>query len=117
MTTALFSTIILLSLIYVLIPLFTEANWPFLKRGMLSELRSARKEGILAISDLDDEYAMGKLTRDDYARLRDSLKHEVAPVLKKEMEISGAETPVPGQNGLTPSLLREVIRICGLKHS
>jgi hypothetical protein len=120
MTTVLFSAIILVALIYVLIPLFTEANWPFLKRGMLTELHSARKEGVLAISDLDEEYAMGKLTEDDYVHLRESLKHEIAPVLRKEIEMAGKETARPAgpvQDSLTAGLLREGIRICGLKRS
>jgi hypothetical protein len=120
MMTVLFITIILISFVYILVPLCYEAYWPFMKGGTLSELHSVRKEGVMAISDLDDEYAMGKLTKEDYIYLREGLKHEIAPVLKKEMEMAGKETPGsdgPGQDSFTTGLLREVIRICGLKHS
>ena len=119
MTALLFVLILLISLIYVLFPLFNEPYWPFLKRGTLSELHSAHKEGVMAISDLDEEYAMGKLTNEDYVHIRDGLKHEIVPVMKKEMEISREETAFPhstGRNGLTAGLLREVIRICGIKN-
>jgi hypothetical protein len=119
MTALLFVLIILVSLIYVLFPLFNEPYWPFLKRGTLSELHSAHKEGVIAITDLDEEYAMGKLTREDYVHIRDGLKHDIAPVMKKEIEISREETSFPdgrGRNGLTAGLLREVIRICGIKN-
>jgi hypothetical protein len=100
--------------------LFDEPSWPFLKKGVLSELRSAKKEGLMAISDLDFEYEMGKLTQDDYIFLRDNLKSEVSPVLKKEMEITGnriLKQVDSSSNNLTPNLLREVIRICSLRRS
>lgn len=119
MTTVLFSVIILVSLFYVLIPLFKEPYWPFLKRSVLSELHSARKEGLMAISDLDTEYEMGKLSRTDYVLLRDSLKIEIAPILKKEREMAGKEHSEPAgrTDNITLKMLREVVRICGIKHS
>jgi hypothetical protein len=116
----LFGVIIFGSFIYILMPLFGEPCWPFLNRGNLSDLHSARKEGVLAISELDEEYAMGKLTKEDYQQLREGLKHEVAPILKKEIEMTGKDihaSVVPSRNGVTGSLLREVARICGLKRS
>jgi hypothetical protein len=120
MIAVLFGAVIFVSCIYILIPLFGDPCWPFLERGNLSDLHSARKEGVRAISDLDEEYAMGKLTKEDYEQLRDALKHEVAPILKKEIEMTGKDmyaTAGPGRNGITGILLREVIRICGLKRS
>jgi hypothetical protein len=115
----LFAIMVLVSLVYVLLPLFDEPCWPILKKGTLTELRSAKKEGLMAISDLDSEYEMGKLTKDDYVYLRESLKGEVAPVLKKEMDIQKQEKSKPEElptDNVTSDLVREVIRICGIKH-
>lgn len=114
----LFAIMVLVSLLYILIPLFDEPCWPFLKKGLLTELRSSKKEGLMAISDLDNEYEMGKLTKDDYLSLRESLKSEVAPVLKKEMEIQKQEESKPEElssDNVSSNLVREVIRICGIK--
>jgi hypothetical protein len=119
MTAILFAIILLITLLYILFPLFNERYWPFLKRGALSELHSAHKEGVIAISDLDEEYQMGKLSKNDYFHIREGLKHEIAPVLKKEMELSGegsAGLSSQGRNGRTVELLREVVRICGIKN-
>ena len=115
----LFAIMVVAALVYVLLPLFDEPCWPFLKKGVLTELRSAKKEGLMAISDLDNEYEMGKLTKEDYVSLRESLKREVAPVLKKEMEIAKQEESKPAElptDNTTSDLVREVIRICGIKH-
>ncbi|MEF9426933.1 MAG: hypothetical protein L0956_07100 [Candidatus Mariimomonas ferrooxydans] len=113
----LFNIIVFLLLVYVLMPLFKEPYWPFLKRGLLSELQSDKKEGLMAISDLDTEYEMGKLTKDDYVFLRNRLKSEIVPVLKKETEIAGNEIaalPEQPKSNLTENLFREVIRICSI---
>lgn len=108
----------LAALLYVLFPLFKEAFWPFLGPGELSELQRARKEGLMAIADVDSEYEMGKLTQEDYAVLRESLKGEVIPVLKRQ-KLALGEGAAHGGNHLRPGLkkdiLREVIRICGTK--
>jgi hypothetical protein len=115
----LFAIMVIVSFVYILIPLFGEPFWPFLKKGVLTDLRSAKKEGLLAISDLDTEYEMGKLTNDDYVSLRKSLKSEVTPVLKKEMDIKADKESNPMEltpDKFTSNLLREVIRICGIKH-
>ena len=115
----LFAVMVILSFVYILIPLFGEPGWPFLKKGVLTDLRSAKRQGLTAISDLDSEYEMGKLTNDDYVSLRESLKSEVAPVLRKEMDIKAHEDSKPVElppDKFTSNLVREVIRICGIKH-
>lgn len=115
----LFAFMVIVSFVYILIPLFGEPCWPFLKKGVLTDLRSTKREGLMAISDLDAEYEMGKLTNDDYLSLRASLKSEVAPVLRKEMEMKIQKDIEPAalpQDRFTSNLVREVIRICGIKH-
>ena len=115
----LFAVMVIVSFVYILIPLFGEPCWPFLKKGVLTDLGSAKREGLMAISDLDAEYEMGKLTNDDYLSLRESLKSEVTPVLRKEMDIKAHEESKPVElppDKFTSSLVREVVRICGIKH-
>jgi hypothetical protein len=114
-----FAVMVIASFVYILVPLFGEPCWPFLKKGVLTDLRSAKKEGLTAISELDSEYEMGKLTNDDYVSLRESLKREVTPVIRKEMDIKALEESKPVElpaDKFTSNLVREVIRICGIKH-
>lgn len=114
-----FSILVLIALIYILSPLLGETHWPFLSKGKVTEIHNARKEGIWAISDVDTEYEMGKLTKDDYAVLRDYLKSEVVPVITAEQDLlSPLLKPVKGiSEGLREDLMREVVRICGKKFS
>ncbi len=114
-----FFLFVLIALIYVLSPLVGENHWPFLSKGKLTEIHNARKEGIWAISDVDSEYEIGKLTKDDHALLRDYLKREVAPVIKAEKDLlDPALQPVKGISaGLKKDLMREVVRICGKRFS
>jgi hypothetical protein len=118
--TALFAGIALLILVYVLLPLLKDAYWPCGNGRELAELHRARKEGLWAIADVDEEYEMGKLTEEDYVSLRQSLKSEVIPVLKKERDIIGGAVPPSGNHvgdDLKEDMLREVMRICGTRHS
>jgi hypothetical protein len=114
----LFAVMVIVSFVYILIPLFGEPFWPFLKKGVLIDLLSAKKEGLMAISELDTEYEMGKLTNDDYVSFRENLKQEVAPVIRKEMDIKAHEESKPVKlptDKFTSNFIKEVIRICGLK--
>lgn len=119
MIAILFSFFVLISLIYILSPLLGETHWPFLSKGKLTEIHNARKEGIWAISDVDSEYEMGKLTKDDHAFLRNFLKSEVAPVIRAEKDIlDPALKPVKGiSEELKKDLIREVVRIWGRNFS
>lgn len=119
MIAILFSFFVLISLVYILSPLLGEAHWPFLSKGKLTEIHNARREGIWAISDVDAEYKMGKLTQDDHVFLRNYLKGEVAPVLKEEKDIlARALRPTKGiSEDLKQDLMREVVRIWGRKFS
>lgn len=119
MIAILFSFFVLISFIYILSPLLGETHWPFLSKGKLTEIHNARKEGIWAISDVDSEYEMGKLTKDDHAFLRNFLKSEVAPVIRAEIDIlDPALKPVKGiSEELKKDLIREVVRIWGRKFS
>lgn len=114
-----FSILVLITLLYVFSPLFGETYWPFLSKGNLTELHHARKEGIWAISDVDSEYEMGKLTKDDYTFLREYLKGEVAPVLKEEKDILNSALMPEKEisEDLKKDIIREVVRIWGKKFS
>lgn len=115
-----FSVLALGTLVYVLFPVFKDGFWPFLRQGELAELQRARKEGLLAIADIDAEYEMGKLTREDYTSLRESLKSEVIPILKKHRLSAGEGAGYSGNHldaQLKEDLLKEVTRICGTTQS
>ena len=97
-------------------PFASDRFWPYITKQKYSVLASAKKEGIWAISDVDNEYEMGKLSEEDYNSLRKHLKAEVLPVLKKEKELlesiryeDGAEISLQ----LKHDLYKEGIRHCG----
>ncbi len=116
----LFFFLILFSLVYVLGPLLKESYWPFLRKGVFTEIHGDKKEGIWAISDVDFEYEMGKLTREDYASTREFLKRQAFPVLEKERDFSKKIILKPGKEiskNLKKDITKEVLRICGKKFS
>ena len=90
-----FFFLILFSLVYVLGPLLKESYWPFLRKGVFTEIHGDKKEGIWAISDIDFEYEMGKLTTEDYTSTRQHLKETVLPVMEKERDFSKKITLKP----------------------
>ena len=115
-----FFLLMLVSLIYIFSPLLKESYWPFLKKGLFTEVQEDKKEGIWAISDVDFEYEIGKLTKEDYTSTREYLKETVLPVLEKERDFSKKiilkprkELPVK----LKTDVVREVIKICGKRLS
>ncbi|MEE9524271.1 MAG: hypothetical protein V3V59_05905 [Thermodesulfovibrionales bacterium] len=116
MTVVLFSVFVVMSLFYIFSPMFSDVYWPYLKKGMLDDLQSSRTEGIWAISDVDSEYEMGKLTKDEHAFLRKNLKEEVVPIIKQERDILKGDTLAPKREisrELKENIIKEVIRICG----
>ena len=115
-----FFFLILFSLVYVLSPLLKESYWPFLRKGFFAKIHEDKKEGIWAISDIDFEYEMGKLTREDYASTREFLKRQAFPVLEKERDFSKKIILKPGKEiskNLKKDITKEVLRICGKKFS
>lgn len=120
MMVLLFFILILIFLIYIFIPLMKESFWPFIKRGVLAEIQEAKKEGIWAISDIDFEHEIGKLTTEDYTSTREYLKGEVLPVLERERDFSKKIILKPKKElsrGLKKDIIREVLKICGKKLS
>ncbi|HDH01039.1 MAG TPA: hypothetical protein ENG80_04435 [Nitrospirae bacterium] len=116
MILAVFFLFSLLLLFYILSPIFGERYWPFMRGGVFEQLYGERKTGIWAISDVDAEYEMGKLTEEDHSLLREQFKAEVAPVLlrEKELTINSGLSPEKGLSGeLREEMIKEVIRICG----
>jgi hypothetical protein len=66
----------------------------------LKEL-NARKESLLsAIKDIEFDYGLGKLSREDYEDLNTRYKVEAAEVLKKMDEISGGKPAAPVEDEL-----------------
>ncbi len=115
-----FFILILAFLIYIFVPLVNESYWPFINRGSLAGIQEEKKESIRAISDLDFEYEMGKLTKDDYTSTREFLKKQALPVMEKERDFSKRIILEPGKEiskGLKKNITKEVLRICGKKLS
>jgi hypothetical protein len=56
------------------------------------ELLSARREILAQIKDLDMEFQIGKLTREDYDTTRERLTHEAVGILK-QMDAGAAAGP------------------------
>lgn len=111
-----FFILILAFLLYILSPLINESYWPFISRGAIAEIQEEKKEGIWAISDIDFEYEMGKLTKEDYDSTREFLKRRALPVLKRERDFSKNIILKPGKEiskNLKKNIIKEVLRICG----
>ncbi len=120
MIVLLFFILILFFLVYIFIPLMKESYWPFLRKGIFSEIHGDKKVGIWAISDIDFEYEMGKLTTEDYASTREFLKGEVLPVLERERNFSKEIILKPKKElsrVLKKDIIREVLKICGRRLS
>lgn len=118
MTILLFLILAVGTVIYMATPLFWERFWPFLDGSAAGEIRRAKREGLWAISDIDSEYEMGKITEGDYASLRGRLKSDLMEAMKREREVlggAGAEESEELPHNLKRKLLFEVLRICGLK--
>ncbi|GBE03094.1 MAG TPA: hypothetical protein ENG95_06005 [Nitrospirae bacterium] len=113
-----FFILMLIFLVYILVPLINESYWPFVSRGTFAVIQEEKKECIRAISDVDFEYEMGKLTKEDYMVTREFLKRQARPALEKERDFSKGITLKPGKEiskSLKKSITKEVLRICGKK--
>jgi|Deesub1362A_J573_1020465.scaffolds.fasta_scaffold32171_2 hypothetical protein len=105
-------------LLYVAVPLVREPYWQFVNLRRLKEIYEEKKTGLWAITDIDNEYEMGKLSEEDYKLLREQFKSEILPVLKRERELTGMER-IDGKDGdryaekIREEALSEVIRIWG----
>lgn len=101
---------------YIILPFAKDRFWPYIESKKYTAIASAKKEGIWAISDVDNEYELGKLTDKDYETLRKHLKAEVFPVLKKEKELLESIRYTDGDEislELKHDLYKEVIKHCG----
>lgn len=119
MSVVVFFLLALACLLYMGSPLVMQKYWPALKSSPLSELQRARKEGIWAISDVDNEYEMGKLTEADHAYLRQRLKAELLVVMEQEKKLT-EDISMPAEDSdisppLKKNLLAEVLRVCGIQ--
>lgn len=117
----LFFILILASLAYILLPLAGENYWPFMSGGTLAGIQTEKKEGIQAISDIDFEFEMGKLTEEDHASTREYLKRQALPALKMERDLLNRMGLIKPKQEISKKLKqdinKEVLRICGKKLS
>lgn len=108
--------------LYVAVPIVREPYWQFVNLRRLKEIYEEKKTGLWAITDIDNEYEMGKLSEEDYRLLREQFKSEILPVLKRERELTGMER-IDGKDSdrhvekIREEVLSEVIRIWGRRFS
>lgn len=118
MSVVVFFVLALAALIYAASPLLWERFWPAFDKSLVIEIQREKKEGIWAISDVDSEYEMGKLTDHDYTALRAHLKEDLIKVMQKEKALL-KNTEHQAIASVAPvfkrKLLSEVLRICGTK--
>ncbi len=109
-------------LIYTGMPLLREPYWPFVNLSKLREITEEKRTGIWAITDIENEFQMGKLSEEDYNMLMKQFRSEILPVLKKEQDLLGKSPGMSGENGdlneeIRQRVLLEVLRICGKRLS
>lgn len=118
MSVVVFFVLAIITFIYLAVPLMQERFWPFIDSSPVAELQREKREGLWAISDVDAELEMGKITPEDHGALRGVLKSELLEVMSREKALLG-EVDAQGIEGMPASLkgklLYEVLRICGLK--
>ncbi len=109
-------------LIYTGMPLLREQYWQFVNLSKLREITEEKRTGIWAITDIENEFQMGKLSEEDYNMLMEQFRNEILPVLKREQELLGKSPGTSGENGnlsegIRQRVLLEVLRICGKRLS
>ena len=82
--------------LFVLWPAFSGARgrWDFSDEDTPLGRLAARREVLVGnLADLDFEFAMGKVSEDDYRALRDSLKRQTLKIME-QMEVIAAGTSI-----------------------
>ena len=120
MVIVVFFVLAIATLVYAGSPLLKERSWPQIESHPVTDIQREKREGLWAISDVDSEYEMGKLTTEDHAKLRARMKAELAVIIHRERSMAGhayasGESDIPP--GLKKKLLFEVMRICGIQTS
>ena len=108
--------------LYMALPLAKDKYWPFVNIKRLKEISEEKTVGMWAITDIENEYQMGKLSEEDYRLLREQFKSEIIPLLKREQELIGKGVFKERLNGdldeeTRQKVLLEVLRICGKRLS
>lgn len=122
MIVALLILITVVTVLYVTLPLLREPYWQYVNLNRLRDIYEEKKTGLWALTDIDNEYEMGKLSEDDYRTLKEQFKTEVIPVLMEERRIVGEAIVGSDNKGslnekAKEAALSEVIRICGKRLS
>ncbi len=108
--------------LYMALPLAKDKYWPFVNIKRLKEISEEKTVGMWAITDIENEYPMVKLSEEDYRLLREQFKSEIIPLLKREQELIGKGVFKERLNGdldeeTRQKVLLEVLRICGKRLS
>ncbi|RMG02067.1 MAG: hypothetical protein D6726_08305 [Nitrospirae bacterium] len=113
--------IVMSTVIYVGLPLFEERHWKYIDQYRLSAIYEEKKTGLWALSDIKNEYEMGKLTEEEYRELSNHFKKLLLPIIKSQskegMGIKAVATESPDKMRLRRDALNEVIKIWSKKVS
>jgi len=100
MTLTIVLLVLAVSLAFILAPLFKgddrpsgEAAAARLRLDALADASSRRDAAYEAISDLDFDFAAGKISQDDFARLKRQYQATAVEALKELDTLQPAETP------------------------
>ncbi len=109
MATILIFIIVSLAVLYLMEPLGRRLPWTFGKGLGAIRLKERKEAALLAIHDIDFEYAAGRLTPEEYRRLREAFKKEAIEAIKEiDMDL---EPPEGVSRELHQAIKREVLRL------
>lgn len=101
-------TLAVLTLAYIGFPLFRKSRRvaSYEVNHQPEDLRARKQELFAAISDLDLDYQMGKLSKDDYDSLRAQYKSEAIAAMKDLDALTMSPVQRPRSAGKPPSANR-----------
>jgi len=110
--------ITLATLLYVCLPITKESYWHYINIKRLKELSEIKTTALAAIADIEKEYQMGKITKQEYLMLKEQFKKEVIPVLLQEKNLFSDTFVLNKKNievdeTIRKNIIMEVLRSCG----
>lgn len=101
-------------ILILMLAAFSIVLWPLLSSAQrlraelpagnpVDELLGRRDSAYQAIKELDFEYQLGNLSRDDYQELRDRYRATAAGILKELEQTMGGSEANPAQGGAGPA--------------
>lgn len=91
-----------------------RAHWVFSEEDTPEGRLAVRKEVLMGnLVDLDFEFAMGKLSEDDYRSIRESLKRQTLGVMEQIEVLAQSESAIGGAKGTKTKATPAFCASCG----